>query len=238
MRILLYMILPLFIGACVHREPAIRVVKTSAFVLVDTSEESREYLKEARDIEFPIYYIGPPRDTLHIGKRYARGRTPVAIWPARFACSRTYSDETLQITVDTSFVTNRTQEYFSEDGSIDPDSSSYYYASVVTIKNISDSVIWMGHTYSVYFLRREFRNQQGQWIKVGSSLHELSLCLANEPSIYLRPGEIMLSKMAHYQGSFVTECRLAFGRKNGKMLYSPVFRASIDETFLQHVRED
>lgn len=236
MRIILILVLPLFIGACKQKKPTVSVVRAKDFVLVDTSEPAREYLQDSDDIDFPIYYIGPPRDTLRIGKRYWYGSIPGTVVPKGTVWSRTYSDQNLQIRVDTSFVTNRIRAYFMKDGSIDPDSSRYYYASMVTIKNISDSVIFMGFTHSVYYLHREFKNRQGQWIKMGSSLHELSLCLTIEPTIYLQPGEVMLSKMAQYQGSFVTDCRLAFGRKEGTKVYSPVFRAAIDERLFQEVR--
>lgn len=231
MRILLFIILPLYLASCMHRKPGINIVNTKAFVLVDTNGPSNAYLQEPEG-DFPIYYIGRLLDTIRIGKRYGYDRSPDTFPLVEFPYSRTYSDQTLEIVVDTSFVTNRVLEYWEEDGTINADSTRNYHASVFTIKNISDSVIWMGRTFSVYFLHREFKNRQGQWVKVGNSLHTLRLCLTNEPFINLQPGEIVLSKVVHYQGNFATDCRLVFGRED-KLVYSNTFRQSIDEKMLQ-----
>ncbi len=45
MRIILILLLPFFIGACMQKKPTVSVVKTVDFVLVDTSESAREYLR-------------------------------------------------------------------------------------------------------------------------------------------------------------------------------------------------
>jgi hypothetical protein len=232
MRITWFIIIALVNASCIHSKSEIRTIKRKGFVLVDTNRLSTEYLQGQQDVDFPIYYIGPFKDTIRIGRRYWRGRTPVTLWPKRFPVSRTYSNRTLSVEVDTSFVTNSPLEYFSKDGTIDLDSTRNYYASVFTIKNISDSIIWMGRTFSVFFLHREFKNRQGQWVQVGKNLSEVGICGTLQPHIYLRPGEIILSKVAHYKGSFVTDCRLVFGYDE-RPVYSNIFKESIDEKILQ-----
>jgi hypothetical protein len=137
--------------------------------------------------------------------------------------SRHYSDRNLSIRVDTSVVVTRGIEYYSEKSYPMPDSVRSYYAYLVTIKNISDSVIWMGKTFSVFFMHMELKDKNGHWKEASRDLSEAGLCLTIEPSIYLRPGEILISKVPVLKGTCSTEARLAFGGRRGRV-YSNTFR--------------
>jgi hypothetical protein len=77
------------------------------------------------ELDFPIFYIGPVKDTICVGRRYGIGRTQV------------------------------------------------YYSHFFLIKNISDSVIWMGVSFSVFFLHLEVKNKAGHWVKIGKKLSEV-----------------------------------------------------------------
>lgn len=215
------------ISGCV--KPHISSFKVADFVLVDTSRPATEYLQMQCSMDYPIYYIGPVKDTINIGQRYERRRTPIPRWPEIFPASYTYSDKNLHIEVDTSFDANFLEEYYSKDWKIDPDLTRNYHASVFTIKNISDSIICMGETFSVYYMHRELKNRHGQWIQMEKSLSQELFCGTGQPTIFIKPGEIILSKVKHYKGTFKTDCRLVFGR-NGRVVYSNVFSELIDES--------
>jgi hypothetical protein len=221
-----FIFLVLLMSSCSH--PHVSSFKTTNFVLIDTCLPANQYLQEQLTIDYPIYYIGPVKDTINISQRYDRKHTPIPRWPEIFAASWTYSDKNLKIKVDTSFDTNCPIEYYNKDWRIDPDSTMNYHSSVFTIRNISDSIICMGQTFSVYYMHRELKNRQGEWIPIGKNICEEIFCGTGQPTIYIKPGEMILSKVKHYRGSFKTDCRLVFGR-NGNVVYSNVFSEFVDE---------
>jgi hypothetical protein len=200
-----FVFLAFFFSACLHDRGAIRY------------ENYRQVQSD-----FPIYYMGPAKDTIRIGRRYWRGRTPIPQWPVRLAASRTYSGKELIIEVDTSFMSDSPVEYLNPDGSINYDSTLNFRAYTFTIRNISDSFVWMGRTFSVYFLHLELKDRQGNWIRTGKKLSEQGICGTGEPSVYLKPGEIIISKVRCYQGPVRMEARLAFGSL-GQQVYSNAF---------------
>ncbi|GAA3945197.1 hypothetical protein GO495_31035 [Chitinophaga oryziterrae] len=218
--------------------PELAIFKGKGFILADTNQRATEYLQDpVHDIDFPIYYIGPIKDTISISRRYWRGRTPVKFWPEKFAAGRIYSDMNLRIEVDTTLAVNSPVEYIHKDGKLKLDSTRNYYASVFTIRNISDSIVWMGRTFSVYFLHRELKDKPGHWVRVGENISDIGICATHEPEIFLKPGEIILSKVRHYKGPFVTDCRLVFG-KNNHLVYSNIFKESVDERIFQNASKN
>jgi hypothetical protein len=235
MRIASFIFLVILISSCVNsNNPELAIFKGKDFILTDTNQCATEYLHDqVNDIDFPIYYIGPIKDTISISRRYWRGRTPVKIWPEKFAAIWTYSDMNLRIEVDTTLAVNSPVEYIYEDGKLNLDSTRNYYASVFTIRNISDSIVWMGRTFSVYFLHREFKDKLGHWVRVGENISDIGICATHEPEIFIRPGEIILSKVRRYEGLFKTDCRLVFGRNN-HLVYSNIFKESVDERIFQN----
>lgn len=216
----------LLLSSC-HEGPVVRFVAMKDFVLVDTGCAPNRLLDSA-DGDFPIYYIGHLRDSIHIGRRYWREWTPVEVWPKYFWCSRRFSGNALHIEVDTAHVVDAPVMYLKKNGDPDPDATPHFRSHVFTIQNISDSIHYMGRTFSVFYVHREYRDRRGNWVPGNQSLADLPLCLTGQPSIYLRPGEMILSKVRLCKGDFATECRLAFGR-DGEYIYSNVFRDSIDE---------
>ncbi|HWK07075.1 MAG TPA: hypothetical protein VNS58_25755 [Puia sp.] len=202
--------------------------RTEGIWTVDIVQAATVYLPfDEKNIDFPIYYIGLPKDTIRIGRCYWRGRTP---WtnPQWLAISRKHYDQTLEIQVDTTVRTTSTLEYWYEDGQVNPDSSLHYHAFALTVKNKSDSAVFMGRAFSLYFMRREVKDRSGRWVRIGKTLYELGICGSGEPRIYLNPGEIILSKLRRSRGHFVTDCRLVFGYEDN-VVYSNVYRDSVDE---------
>lgn len=201
-------------------------VPTKDFLVIDSTSKPMDFLDGSVQVDCPIYYIGPVKDTIRIGARYRRRNTLVTSWPDRFPCSKTYSERTLRFEVDTSQYVNNLLEYRSVNGRIDADSSRKYYAYLFTIKNISDSIVWIGRSYSIYFFHLEVKDRHSNWMSWDRSLAEKGICGTFEPQIYLKPGEIVVSKVALCRSYSRTDCRLAFGFEKN-VVYSNVFHIPI-----------
>jgi hypothetical protein len=188
---------------------------------------ANQFLSFNEQFDYPIYFMGLKKDTIKIGRRYWRGRTE---WKNDFDIPQTenYSPKTLQIIVDTSVKTNSPVEYFSDNGQVVKDSTSNYHSFLLLINNISDSAIYLGHSFSLYFIYREAKDRNGHWAKIEKRLSEMSLCTTGEPFIILKPHELIISKVKRYNGARLTEFRLAFGYNNN-VVYSNSFTDFIDE---------
>jgi hypothetical protein len=216
-----------FICSCQSNLPKVTLFKTEDLVIADTANKPDQFLRFDDYSDYPIYYIGSRTDTIKIGKRYWPGRTQ---WCDDFEtpCSRSFSENTLRIAVDTSIKTNSPVEYFSESPKAVTDSTINYNSFLFSISNISDSTVFMGLTFSVFLMHREAKDKNGKWVKIDKKLSESDFCRTGEPRIILRPNEIMISKVKRYKGPYVTDFRLAFGI-NKNIVYSNVFRDSMDE---------
>jgi len=232
MRFITVLALMFCFGACKQNQLKVKFFKAKNFIIADTSVEANQFLSFGDyTCDCPIYYIGAQLDTIKIGKEYRGGRTQ---WVNNFSIpwNRKYSNKTLTIFVDTFIKTNAQVEYFSYDTERSSDSIINYNSFLFSIKNISDSTIYMGRTFSVFFINREAKNRNGDWVKVDEKLSDLGICGSAQPTIILKPGELVLAKVKRYKGTFVTDFRLVFGYGNN-VVYSNVFRDSIDERTLQ-----
>jgi len=45
----------------------------------------------------------------------------------------------------------------------------------------------MGETFSVYYIHRELKNRQRQWIPMEKSLSQELFCGTGQPMIYIKP---------------------------------------------------
>ena len=231
MRIFLWVLLFTGFISCKEKQPRIAILKSHDFIIADTTPEPNRFLAfDVHKIEYPIYYIGPTKDTIRIGHRLWRGRTK---WKDQLDRPWSRQYEPLRIFVDTSVKTNSQVEFLDKAGNTIEDSSINYHAFLISIMNTLDSTLYLGPTFSLYFIHSEAKNRNGQWVKIDKQLSESSLCLTNEPIISLKPGEMVLSKLRRYRGSFITEFRLAFGRPGNVVVYSNVFRDGIDERTLR-----
>jgi hypothetical protein len=231
MRFIYFLILTLCFCSCIQPLPHVKIARTNNIYIADTCIEANKLLPYGDyRTDYPIYYIGPIQDTIKIGNGYSTPQTP---WTNHFEypTTRFYSDKNLSIYVDTSFKTNSRSEYLSEGLEIVEDSTINYHSFLFTIKNISDTILYMGRSFSVFFIHREAKDRNGQWIKIDKKLAEVGLCLVGLPSITLKPGEIIVSKLRRYEGSFLTDFRLVFGYNNN-VVYSNTFKDYIDERAL------
>jgi hypothetical protein len=186
------------------------IYRTQGFILVDSVNPAHPGLLMAEEThDFPIYYIGLPADTVSIGKRY---------WPDITSYSKTnpgsftksFSGNELEITADTSVSCFASIDYLSENGQYINDSSQWYHSILLILKNKSDSTLYMGRTFSLYYLQLEGQCQDGQWSRIQKPLSEEWLCSTNQPDIFLRPGEIILSKIIRRVEPGITKYRLAW----------------------------
>lgn len=225
--------------ACTNKPiPQVKLYKTGSFILADTIDTPPlNWQTSDKPGGYPIYYWGPVKDTVAIGKKYNRKRTAVPKWPRYFTASRTFAATHLQIEVDTTISTDNSVEYFAEDGSFDDDAAEHYRSKLVTIRNISDSIIWLGSFFAIEHMYLECKNRHGQWVAVQKKLANYGLCRNGEPDIYLKPGHIIITKSTHLQGSFATDCRLVLARGDWHC-YSNTFRQAINDTLLNGIQED
>lgn len=159
------------------------------FILEDTARSANEYLQSLEDDGFPIYYLGPSKDTIHIGTRYWRhAECRFKEYPAYFIYK--YSASNISVQVDTLYPTCEPLEYLNKERFIDRycDSNRYYHASTVIVRNLFDTAESLGITFCISQMHREMLNSRGQWVKVNSKLCEEDICGTGQPNIYLMPG--------------------------------------------------
>lgn len=216
---------------CNRIDSSIKYYSVNGFVLAETCRDANMFKSYDRGYcEYPIYYIGPVRDTICTGRRYHTNWTP---WSNAnyFNYSRNYTSDNLKIRVDTAIDTNCRKEYLLTNNEAEEDSTLNLYAYMVTLENTADSILFMGRTFSVYLAWREAKDRNDNWVKIEIPVQEASICLTNEPEIFLYPHEMIISKIPRYTGNFITEFRFAFGYGD-KIVYSNTFRDAIDEKIL------
>lgn len=218
--------------SCKPKPFTINYYPLKEFTLIDTCKAAVNYLTEKESSEYPIYYVGPVKDSISIGRRYFALWTP---WKNKehMVFSRKYNPENLDIRVITSLHTTVRQEYLLRDAEVLEDSTLNYHAFLITILNKSDSVLFMGRSFSLFMAWREAKDRRGNWIKIETPLHRQAICLSYQPEIFLNPKEIIVSKLPRYKGDFVTDFRLVFGYEKD-VVYSNIFSDFIDEKILQH----
>jgi hypothetical protein len=234
MRIAVF-VLALLLSSCTNDPSYINYSRQPGFILADTTYTANRYLTSADDLGYPIYYLGAEHDTIHIGREYWYVRPRTRLKDSVPYIFRHFPAN-LSITVDTLHQLTRSSDYLRVDGTLNRDSSQYFHASAVILHNISDTAMYMGITWYVYYMHRELRNSKGEWIKIGEKLSGNLWCATGAPDITLEPGDIMISKVCHYGGTHPVACRLAFGRRDQPQVYSNVFTECIDDTLL-HVIE-
>jgi hypothetical protein len=183
---------------------------STGFLLLDSANPVQPgVLKAGETSDFPIYYIGPLSDTIAVGERYWRGMTAYPETTLT-AFTKSYSSKDLEITVDTSISCYAGIEVFNDAGQQITDSTRWYHSFLLTLKNKSDSTLYMGRTFSLYYIQLEGQRPDGQWIVIQKPLSEQGLCLTNQPDIFLRPGEIILSKIIRRADPGFTKYRFAW----------------------------
>ena len=236
MRLPYLLALTLLLSSCRQNKNHVQVFNTSGFVLVDTILKGNKLLNvEEPYSNYPIYFIGSHSDTVKIGNRYKVGQIKWSNDNNIFRC-RKYTTNNLKLFVDTSIKTTSTLEYFSENYKTF-DSTRSFKSYLVTLQNISDSSLYLGRTFELYYLTRQVKNRNGQWVSLDKNLSEADLCLTGQPTITLQANEIIISKCKRYNGSFLTDFRFAFGTKDN-VIYSNIFKDFIDEKIILNKLSD
>lgn len=170
MRYPVFILSAIIVVACVGESKPINILRAKNFVIIDTCSAANEYLGYDENINFsPIYFIGYPKDTFNIGHEYLHDRQEWrdSIKPLLHSYwSRNYSDKTLEITVDTALKTNSQVEYFLDDGTVSEDSTRNFHSFIFTVRNISDSIVYLGHTFIMYYLHTEVKNGKENGLKL------------------------------------------------------------------------
>ena len=236
MRLLYLFSLTLLLSSCRQSENQVQVFNTGGFVLVDTILKGNKLLNfEEQYSHYPIYFIGSQSDTVKIGNRYKVGQIKWSNDNNIFSC-RKYTKNNLKLFVDTSIKTTSTVEYFSENYKTF-DSTRSFKSYLLTLQNVSDSSLYLGQTFELYYLTRQVKNKDGQWVSLDKNLSEAELCLTGQPTITLQPKDIIISKCKCYAGSFFTDFRFAFGTKDN-IVYSNIFKDFIDEKIILNKLSD
>lgn len=229
----------LLFTSCLRKPIPVSYSNTEKFVLEDTTGPANEYLQSFGDDAFPIYYIGPWKDTIRTGSRYwLRQERRFKEYPK--LCIFRYSKSHIAIQVDTSSPVCEAMEYLKKDGSINHycDSNRYYHASMIIIRNKSDTAVSLGITFSVFQMHREMLNSRGQWVKTSEKLCKDWFCGTGQPNIYLMPGELIVSKISHFSGKHAVRCRLALGCCDDiPQVYSNIFTEHVTDELFYIVEE-
>jgi hypothetical protein len=236
MRLSYLFALTLLLSSCRQSENQVQVFNTGGFVLVDTILKGNKLLNfEEKYSHYPIYFIGSQSDTVKIGNRYKVGHIKWSKDNNIFSC-RKYTVNNLKLFVDTSIKTTSTVEYFSENYKTF-DSTRNFKSYLLTLQNVSDSSLYLGRTFELYYLTRQVKNKDGQWVSLDKNLSEAELCLTGQPIITLQAKDIIISKCKRYAGSFLTDFRFAFGTKDN-VVYSNIFKDFIDEKIIPNKLSD
>jgi hypothetical protein len=225
-----------FLFSCKSGQNRSVIIQTPDFVLIDSMNGATDFVDpKFPETEYPIYYIGSKQDTVRIGRRYSRVRTPRPISNTPHSSSiNVYSEKTLKLLVDTSVQLSSPEEYLTKDeGEIQGgDKLRNYNSFLVSIENKTDSVIYLGKSFSVFYIHREVKGANGAWIKLERSLVEYNICGTNEPDIMLKPRNILLSKLKRYSGADLCEFRLVFGFDKN-VIYSNIFKDSFSLNYFK-----
>jgi len=178
------------------------------------------------------------KDTIAIGESYDR-RRKLKYLSDTVPMIDKFSDAHLSIYVDTSFSLTFTLDKFNPDRSIKSDPVRHCNASAVILRNMTDTAMYMGVTYSMYYMHREMKNSHGKWVKMGKKLCEELFCATGQPYIFLQPHEVAISKVAHYGGPHAVACRLAFGwATDSVQVYSNIFTEHIHNDLLHLIENN
>lgn len=211
----------LIFAACTSYVDTCRPLKYNCkdFILIDSVKPAHPgWLAVGERQDFPICYIGPISDTISIRSRFCNKKSATAESKPN-SCTRSYSSNELEITADTSVSCFASIDYWSESGTYIADSSQWFHAILLILKNKSDSTIYLGRTNSLYYIQLEGQCRDGQWTRIQKPLSEQWLCLTGEPDIYLKPGQIILSKIIRRKDTDFLQYRLAWKGGEG-IIYS------------------
>ena len=220
MRYLYLILIPLMACHQITRTP--HFFKGRDVVLSDTLYNASAEFEEYDGYAFyPIYYKGEMKDTIGIANMFRHGGIK----------NRKYFDEAvrgynsdLELFVDTSVKTMIAIVTYKDKDWTVIDSVVNKNAYLMTIRNSGDSLFYIGDSHHLRSVYREVKNNNGEWIRIEKKLD--GACVTRD-LVYLKPGEIIISKVYRYKGNVLAPCRLVLSNAGSKV-YSNTFMNSVD----------
>lgn len=226
---LLFVLLALL--SCNSDETIPNIQTNGTFTLIDSNawtNNSLTYHPIDRQAYYPIFFIGKTSDTTILSKEPISTHLLNQKRLIGKPCSYYPDSNNMSIDVDTSFnLINKVfyKHYSESNQTLLTDSISTYLSYPIFIRNLSDSVLFIGNYNSIENLVRQAQNQHNVWVDIEDPIDYQ--CSTGQGSIYLDTGEILIAKLNRYNADFKTNCRLKY-QKKGKTIYSNTFIDFVD----------
>ncbi len=210
--IIIIVVIILFLFNCKHKEIPLNIQTNGQLTLIDSSELTENlitYLAAQNQGYYPIHYKGQSSDTIRLRKR----RIPRYGYADKDYGDRFRSADSSRMTilVDTLFDLTHTayyEHYPMDSYKIITDSVVNYKAYPVLVKNISDSLLFVGDCYEWDNIVRQVKTKKGIWKDI--EVPGRFWCGMGCKSIVLEPNQIMIAKLLRYKGDTIVECRLKY----------------------------
>ncbi|MFY7936746.1 MAG: hypothetical protein ACOVOQ_05180 [Flavobacterium sp.] len=217
--------------SCNGEETSPNIQTNGTLTLIDSSAlTTNSVTYQPTDIQayYPIFFIGKPSDTIILGKE------PISTHLLNHKrligkpCNYYPDSNDMSIEVDTSFkLSNKVfyKHYSESNQTLLTDSILSYLSYPIFIRNLSDSVLFIGNFNCIENLVRQAQNRNNVWVDIEVPIDYQ--CSTGQGSIYLESGEILIAKLNRYNADFKTNCRLKY-QKKGKIIYSNTFIDFVD----------
>ncbi len=213
MRFLIFLgVLILFLPNCKQKKITLNIQTNGQLTLIDSSEITENlvsYSVMQNDGIYPIHYIGENSDTINLRKREI----------PRFGYGekeygnhiRIPDSSRMTIFVDTLFDLTNTayyEHYHLDSEKVVTDSIVNYKAYPVLIRNISDSLLYVGDCWDRINVVRQVKTKKGYWRDI--EIPARYWCATGCRPIIMEPNQILISKMMRFRGDSKVECRLKY----------------------------
>lgn len=227
---ILILISVLILTGC-HRQKRAIVTTNQHITIVDllpAGFKLWEYDSQRRNAKYPVYYIGPVKDTIELNMPISPRETDTKDIDYDTAHPSARSITNLKLFVDTTFSTSHCfYHFYAEQEKLPkPEGSHMCLAYPVFVYNLSDSFVSLGMFNMLTNLVRQAKNQKGQWQDIETQT--FFMCGTGARDIVAGPQQMIVAKLLRYKGDYFTECRLKLGRKN-EYVYSNSFYDYIDK---------
>lgn len=193
--------------------------------LLPAGFKSWEYDSQRRNAKYPVYYIGPVKDTIELNRPLSPREYDVKNIDYDTIQPFTRSINNLKLFVDTTISTSHCFYHFHLDINNLPkhEGSHMCLAYPIFVYNLSDSFVSLGMFNMLTNLVRQAKNEKGQWQDIETQ--SFFMCGSGARDIVAGPQQMIVAKLLRYKGDYFTECRL----KLSKNLYSNTFYDYIDK---------
>jgi hypothetical protein len=183
------------------------VLKSKGITILDSLHEkgvNLSYDPEERMAYFPVYYNGPIKDTIVLGKTML---SKYALVSSRTEYDSIFSIKDLSLFVDTNLKMIHQSKFYSElEGEVSDDSISSINAFGFVIKNRGKFRVHLGIMGSICSMVRQVKNDYGAWSDM--EIPTFYFCGTGASQVILQGNEMIIGKMMRYTGDVIKECRL------------------------------